>query len=737
LEQAAALGVGVTTWVHPERDPAVAPSYFPGMTAITLSSDAPDITAEVAVSGAIRAYGADGATLTAAVLPLPATIWIDGATLGAGSVDVTSSCGDASTVSFEVRRDPGLAGRSLDAFPWFQTVLSFERDQPVEVALDPSRVPERAGATAALYVVDHKDAAGWAASAALVDITGGAEEVTVGAALADNRWIAWADPDDDAATGRPLDVVLDFDRDGALSPGDHIDGLDGAGLYVIGDLTEPGPHVPVTTTYSGGQWLGQRTYYPEDIGKMGAAPLVVISHGNGHQYTWYDYLGEHLTSWGYVVMAHQNNTGPGIESASATTLSNTDYFFETLPDIDGGALDGHVDGHRIVWIGHSRGGEGVTRAYDRLRDGESRDYFVWEDIVAIASIAPTVFLDVDDANPHDAPYYLIFGAADGDVNGGPDCDQCMSFRLSQHAQGPVQTTYLQGVGHNEFNCCGFNDATGPNLIGRTDTQVLAKAYFLALVEHYASGNPGTLDYFTRSYHDFRPSTVTSDMVASTTWRDALDLRPVVLDDHEAEYDPETASLGGGISWTGAEPLVEDHMADQDTRLNWTGSDPMNGMTQATDFDPPARGVVLAWQEGENATYAVEVPAGWRDVSGLDVLSFRAAQVTRAPETDALDAPLTFVVSLIDGSGVVSSVDIGSYGWLTDPYERTGEGPGTGWANEFATFRLPFDAFTADGVPLDLTDVASVRLEVGADSGSPIGRIGLDDLVFTRMMPEIP
>ena len=58
-----------------------------------------------------------------------------------------------------------------------------------------------------------------------------------------------------------------------------------------------------------------------------------------------------------------------------------------------GVLDGHVDGHRITWIGHSRGGEGVARAYDRLWDGTwSPDNFVRTDIVLISSIAPTDFL---------------------------------------------------------------------------------------------------------------------------------------------------------------------------------------------------------------------------------------------------------------------------------------------------------------------------------------------------------
>ena len=58
----------------------------------------------------------------------------------------------------------------------------------------------------------------------------------------------------------------------------------------------------------------EKTYYPTDIGTMGELPLVSISHGNGHNYQWYDYLGNHLASYGFVVMSHANDTMPGIDA---------------------------------------------------------------------------------------------------------------------------------------------------------------------------------------------------------------------------------------------------------------------------------------------------------------------------------------------------------------------------------------------------------------------------------------
>ena len=47
-----------------------------------------------------------------------------------------------------------------------------------------------------------------------------------------------------------------------------------------------------------------------------------MSHGNGHNYQWYDHIGRHLASYGYVVMSHENNTGPGSDAASTVYVRN-------------------------------------------------------------------------------------------------------------------------------------------------------------------------------------------------------------------------------------------------------------------------------------------------------------------------------------------------------------------------------------------------------------------------------
>jgi predicted dienelactone hydrolase len=115
---------------------------------------------------------------------------------------------------------------------------------------------------------------------------------------------------------------------------------------------------------------GQDLYFPTNIAAMGKLPIVVLGHGNGHNFQWYDHIGNHLASYGYVVVSHGNDTGPGSNSAASTTLGHTDAFINQAEAgaIAGGQLVGHIDARRIVWIGHSRGAEGVAIAYDRLFD---------------------------------------------------------------------------------------------------------------------------------------------------------------------------------------------------------------------------------------------------------------------------------------------------------------------------------------------------------------------------------
>jgi hypothetical protein len=509
--------------------------------------------------------------------------------------------------------------------------------------------------------------------------------------------------------------------------------VDEAGFYIVRDLTQLGPLATTTISYSGGTWLGQRTVFPADIATRGKLPLVVISHGNGHNYTWYDYLQQHLASYGYIVMSHQNNTQPGIETASTTTLTNTDYILANQATIGEGVLEGHIDSHRIVWIGHSRGGEGVARAYDRIFDGAyTPQEYALEDIVLISSIAPTDFLGVN-SNAHGANYHFLYGAADGDVCGCPDNDIAQAFHVYERTIGFRQSTYVHGADHNDFNCCGFDDFTGPagTAIGRPEAQRVAKAAYLAVIKHYVDGNVPTKEFLWRQYEDLKPIGVSSTTVVVNQYKEnGPESNVFVIDDYQAEAALGTSSSGGAVT-SDTSNRVENKLNDANTTFTWFTTDPMNGMTYTRSNDA-ARGTVFDWDGAADRFMEFEVISGERDFSDDAFLSFRACQGTRHPRTTARLGDLTFTVTLRDGSGIESSINIGAYaGGIEEPYQRGGFGSGFGWQNEMETVRIRLTDFEANGSGIDMSNIEAVRFDFGPSFGDAQGRIGLDDLEINR------
>ena len=353
-----------------------------------------------------------------------------------------------------------LAGNALGQYPFFEYVRAFNVNAPVMVAIDPSRFPAIVGKTCDIFVVNHKSASDWAVNPTLTDVTpGGAKTQTFsGTTIQANTFQVAAastlNANAGAGLGVPYDVVFDCDRNGSLSDGDFIDGLGGeAGFYMGSDTTAPGPHAVTQLIYnldSGvaatfgipGNKLGEDLFFPTNVAAMGQLPLVIVSRGNGHDFRWYDHIGNHLASYGYVVMSHDNNTEPGSLFAATTTLGHTDAFIDQAEAgaIAGGQLVGHIDSHRIVWIGHSRGAEGVAIAYNSVFNGSvTPTHYTRKDIRLVSSMLPTDFNGTNVANPHDANYHLWTASGDRDVNGGAAADQVQTFHLAAdrpHAAAP-------------------------------------------------------------------------------------------------------------------------------------------------------------------------------------------------------------------------------------------------------------------------------------------------------------
>jgi hypothetical protein len=652
--------------------------------------------------------------------------------------------------SMDLERE--LAGVALAQYPHFTFTRTFNEGAPIHVALDTATDPDLADRTVDLYLMAHRSKDEWIADPVLSDLRGGPTTMTAapGGLLGNVITLDPGTMNGNTGTtdvGVGYDVVLDVNRDGRLDPDDQVDGWgDEAGLYVVQDLSakypSAGPY-DVTEVFfnGGGGFKRQDIYYPTNVAQLGALPLIVVSHGNGHNYQWYDHIGYHMASWGYVVMSHENNTGPGIESAATTTLRNTNSFLGNLDVIANGELLGHVDSSQMVWIGHSRGGEGVVRAYKRLVEGDPiATRYSAADVKLVSSMAPTDFLGTLQSNPLGVTYHLWTGAADDDVNGCADCDVCQTFHLHERAAGARYSTYIYGAGHGDFHDGGGSSvAKGPCKIGRAATHAIMRGYLLALVKWVLEKNPACQDFLWRQWETFHPIGAPSIPCVNSPGGDAVvvDLmyqespqgEKFVLDDFQTNPSPQFSSSGGAVA-TNARNLVEDRLDDANSTFNPSGSDPMNGMTLDGPGDD-SRGIVFEWDQPGQTFLSFELPPEARDVSSFRHLSFRATQSTRDVLTVAESGDLAFAVELEDALERKSQIRIDAYGGgIEEPYQRSGCGKGSGWGNGFETIRIPLGDFRAEGNQLELGAIKRVTFLFGAEYGSRQGRIGLDEIEFT-------
>ena len=104
----------------------------------------------------------------------------------------------------------------------------------------------------------------------------------------------------------------------------------------------------------------------------------------------------------------------------------------------------------------------------------------------------------------------------------------------------------------------------------------------------------------------------------------------------------------------------------------------------------------------------------------------------APGLVTLNGGATFSIVLRDAAGFEVRVSSSAQGEAVNrPYQRTGDGTGTGWQNELRTIRLRLRDFQSGGTGINLAQIVAVRIEVGGTAGSAIGRFILDDLQFTK------
>lgn len=644
-----------------------------------------------------------------------------------------------------------MSGSPVGGAPYFQYRDTFAVGENVWAAIDPGIVvPGQIGKKVALYVVASKTAAQWNASTSLTHVAPGTpqEVVLQSGCINANKRLVWPA----ASQLGSFDLVADFGNndpnpaafvmDGSYdTPQDMIDGYFAPGFRVVDDpgtMTEwpffgainvdaallaglgigatmtvqdensfystPGGFVPVNVNIQRQAIIR----FPADFAgatqasQISAAkasyPLFVVVHGNGHTYTNYAFLLEHLARNGFIAVSiHMQNGLHGLARANA--------FFDHMTTIN--ALFGAAVQNNVAVLGHSRGGEAVFKI---ARLNQSLGLGIG--LQALISLAPTDQYGREAITGAAAvPLFVLYGAKDDDVSGGiggaPAIRQSGFSLYDRFDSQPKSMAFVYDASHNGF--VNVNEAIGapppPPLMTVADQQKILLAYCNAFARLRLLGEAQWQGMFTGEWKP--PQVGATGATIAFQYRDTTRRTVDSFEGPHAPADWQTSTIGGAVAEAGlaatpveAQLFVNDSASPHDTggmRLTWNSA-------------------------GDQLVFAV--PAGQRDVSGFGFLSVRLGKVVGGgnPVGDQ-----NLRVALRDGAGNERQIRTSAFGRILEPAVAN---QASNTKSAMGSLRIPLTAYTvvcAGAVQVDLGDVVEVKL-IFSEVAS--GDIAVDELEFT-------
>lgn len=459
---------------------------------------------------------------------------------------------------------------------------------------------------------------------------------------------------------------------------------------------------------------------------FGACPDYTPGFEPVNSYQGYDYLAEDLAARGFVVISADVNDvndrdllGDSGARARAQVILRTLDEFKALNGAPcacaiGTDLMGRQDFSNVGLMGHSRGGEGVTRAIS-LNAQQAQPYA----LKAVFALAPT---DFGAWTAPSVAHATLLPYCDGDVYDLQGAHMYDDSRYLNEATPAAKHQFLvMGTNHNFYNTvwtdddAGFRSQTGDDLYcGAATGENSFGSGRLTAAEQRATGLV-LINGFFRYY-----------LAGDATYADVLAGASAM----PAEGCPGTAACNilhaSYHAPAGSRLIVEDAL----NAATLTGND-LGGQSTFTGFtsigtcdanDCPsqqntasAHQLTLIWDTA--ATYATTFPA--QDISGHDVLSFRIG----VNHEDPRNGPSQDVrVVLRDAHGATASIVASAHSraLFTPPGDASAK-------VVLNTVSLPLSAFAG----LDFAAIAGIDL---AFDQSPSGSVQVTDLMF-QALPE--
>ncbi len=433
--------------------------------------------------------------------------------------------------------------------------------------------------------------------------------------------------------------------------------------------------------------------------------MVVVVHGNGADggYLGYEYLLDHLAKNGFIAASIHLEVNENGTDRARVLRRHLQILFPMF-----GA---HV-ANNIGIMGHSRGGEAVVIA-TRLNQQEAWGY----NINAVISLAPTnKYTDEHFGGAWARPYLVIYGSLDGDVSGIPRT----GFELYDHASGMDKSmVFAYRACHDRFNTVWGDGDLGFGKLTPTDQAAvlsvdshhkIAMGYMAAFYRQHLRGE-------TQWSGIFRGEWVPADVQASDpnmkiyVQYEGTTVRTV--DDYEGPHSAtswETSTLGSGVVQSGLP------------------STPQEAELRAIDGQSPhlTAGLLLRWDNTIDSL-SYDVPAGQRDVSGFQAVSFRITQKVNSvsnPAGQAQDLQLT----LTDGGGHSRAIRVSKLAEIPYPHVR---GYSIYTKSAMCTIRIPLAAYTIHCLNVDQVDLTNITTMAFEFAEKVTGEIEIDSIQFTN------
>jgi hypothetical protein len=458
---------------------------------------------------------------------------------------------------------------------------------------------------------------------------------------------------------------------------------------------EPVSFEALVTKYNLGETTILQDHFPEDSpfrhmpvrleGVVGAPdgpgsfPVVLIMHGSHPacliddvwpcaeekeqpNYAGFAYLVEALAEAGYVALSINVNAEHtfafGEVPPTVRTKQLIDAHLEELAAAAAGEsnkfgldLTGRADLSRMVWVGHSRGGDFINRIVRENDLQQTASDIGYGPVEGLLFLAPPI-MSIDVLPAVDVPSALILPTCDWDV--GQLAGQLLyeSARFDPDRQEPFTSVYLEHGNHNNFNTMLAPDPIIEDRPDCVEGSVLAPEVQQEFLAQYAV--------------DFLRAIFAPDVAASARQRLGLaSSMPVPTELYDRPVQVTTLQPAGN-RLTVMKPQEEEALS----RNSLGGQVTLDGITaifcpdgyyvpadapgtepcQRVNFNQPGypQMIALSW-DSTDAAWRTSLPDSAGDLSGYEAIQVRAA-LDPLSGLNAEGEPLSFSIELVDGDG---------------------------------------------------------------------------------------